>query len=115
MNCWLVVRSRAVPPRNSSIAICDNLASVYRNLDTLEELGIETDETVYALLGGKTFAAPNTGRAPLKPVSEYKLVGKRVIEAVCVGVAEKLQLPELLHVGTAGRHVVLGKGLVDLE
>ena len=30
------------------------------------------------LLGGKTFSAPNTGRAPLKPVTEYRLVGQRV-------------------------------------
>ena len=30
------------------------------------------------LLGGKTFSAPNTGRAPLKPFTEYKLVGQRV-------------------------------------
>ena len=34
--------------------------------------------TYGALLGGKTFSAPNTGKAPLKPVSEYKVVGKRL-------------------------------------
>ena len=34
--------------------------------------------TYGALLGGKVFAAPNTGKAPLKPVTEYRLVGKRV-------------------------------------
>lgn len=29
-----------------------------------------------ALIGGKRFAAPNTGKAPLKKVSEYKVVGQ---------------------------------------
>ena len=34
--------------------------------------------TYGALLGDKPFSAPNTGRAPLKPVTEYQLVGKPV-------------------------------------
>ena len=57
-----------------------------------------------ALLGGKTFSAPNTGRAPLKPVSEYKLVGKRTKRKDTVGKVDgshpyvhALRLPGMLH------------------
>ncbi len=32
--------------------------------------------TYGALLGGKQFSAPNTGKAPLKAVSDYRIVGK---------------------------------------
>jgi nicotinate dehydrogenase subunit B len=56
------------------------------------------------LLGGKLFQAPNTGRAPLKPVSEYRLVGKRVkrkdTEAKVrgsYGYVHQLRLPGMLH------------------
>src|SRR5687768_12645123 len=60
--------------------------------------------TYGALLGGKVFAAPNTGRAPLKPVTEYRLVGKRVkrkdTEAKVRGThgyVHQLRLPGMLH------------------
>jgi CO/xanthine dehydrogenase Mo-binding subunit len=56
------------------------------------------------LLGGKLFSAPNTGRAPLKPVTEYRLVGKRVkrkdTEAKVrgtYGYVHQLRLPGMLH------------------
>jgi nicotinate dehydrogenase subunit B len=60
--------------------------------------------TYGALLGGKAFAAPNTGRAPLKPVTEYRLVGKSVkrkdTEAKVRGThpyVHQLRLPGMLH------------------
>ena len=60
--------------------------------------------TYGALLGGKTFSAPNTGKAPLKPVSEYKLVGKRVMRKDTPGKVDgshpyvhALRLPGMLH------------------
>jgi CO/xanthine dehydrogenase Mo-binding subunit len=56
------------------------------------------------LLGGRSFAAPNTGRAPVKDVSQYKLVGtpqKRVdIPAKVKGNYEfvhNIRLPGMLH------------------
>jgi nicotinate dehydrogenase subunit B len=56
------------------------------------------------LLGGKLFEAPNTGRAPLKSYTEYRLVGKRVrrkdTEAKVRGTyqyAHQLRMPGLLH------------------
>ena len=56
------------------------------------------------LLGGKTFSAPNTGRAPLKPVSQYRLVGKRVQRKDTPGkvrgshpYVHQLRLPGMLH------------------
>ena len=60
--------------------------------------------TYGALLGGKTFAAPNTGRAPLKPVSQYRLVGKHVLRkdtpAKVTGshpYVHQLRIPGMLH------------------
>ena len=60
--------------------------------------------TYGSLLGGKTFSAPNTGRAPLKPVSEYRLVGKRVKRKDTPGkvsgshpYVHALRLPGMLH------------------
>jgi CO/xanthine dehydrogenase Mo-binding subunit len=56
------------------------------------------------LLGGKLFQAPNTGRAPVKSHTEYRLVGKRVkrkdTEAKVRGTyqyAHQLRLPGMLH------------------
>jgi nicotinate dehydrogenase subunit B len=60
--------------------------------------------TYGALLGDKPFSAPNTGRAPLKPVTEYRLVGKSVkrkdTEAKVRGThpyVHQLRLPGMLH------------------
>ena len=60
--------------------------------------------TYGALLGDKPFTAPNTGRAPLKPVTEYRLVGKSVkrkdTEAKVRGThpyVHQLRLPGMLH------------------
>ena len=60
--------------------------------------------TYGALLGGKVFAAPNTGKAPLKPVTEYRLVGKRVKRKDTPGkvsgahpYVHQLRLPGMLH------------------
>jgi nicotinate dehydrogenase subunit B len=60
--------------------------------------------TYGALLGDKPFSAPNTGRAPLKPVTEYRLVGKSVkrkdTEAKVRGshpYVHQLRLPGMLH------------------
>jgi CO/xanthine dehydrogenase Mo-binding subunit len=56
------------------------------------------------LLGGKLFSAPNTGRAPVKSHTEYRLVGKRVkrkdTEAKVRGTypyAHQLRVPGMLH------------------
>jgi nicotinate dehydrogenase subunit B len=56
------------------------------------------------LLGGKLFSAPNTGRAPVKSHTEYRLVGKRVkrkdTEAKVRGTyqyAHQLRMPGMLH------------------
>lgn len=56
------------------------------------------------LLGGKVFSAPNTGKAPLKPVAEYRIVGKSVrrkdVPAKVVGTypyVHQLRLPGMLH------------------
>ena len=60
--------------------------------------------TYGALLGDKPFSAPNTGRAPLKPFTEYRLVGKPVkrkdTEAKVRGThpyVHQLRLPGMLH------------------
>jgi nicotinate dehydrogenase subunit B len=60
--------------------------------------------TYGALLGGKQFSAPNTGRAALKPVSEYTIVGKPVkrvdIPEKVTGAyvyAHNVRLPGMLH------------------
>ena len=60
--------------------------------------------TYGALLGGKAFTAPNTGRAPLKAVTEYRVVGKPVkrkdTEAKVRGThpyVHQLRLPGMLH------------------
>lgn len=60
--------------------------------------------TYGALLGGKTFSAPNTGKAPLKQVSEYRLVGKSVKRKDTPGkvrgthpYVHQLRLPGMLH------------------
>ena len=60
--------------------------------------------TYGALLGDKPFSAPNTGRAALKPVTEYRLVGKPVkrkdTEAKVRGThpyVHQLRLPGMLH------------------
>ncbi len=74
-------------------------AGVVSNVDN------EAQSVTYgALLGGKTFSAPNTGRAPLKPVSQYRLVGKSVkrkdTEAKVRGThpyVHQLRLPGMLH------------------
>jgi nicotinate dehydrogenase subunit B len=74
-------------------------AGVVTNVDN------EAQSVTYgALLGGKTFSAPNTGRAPLKPVTEYRLVGKSVkrkdTEAKVRGThpyVHQLRLPGMLH------------------
>jgi CO/xanthine dehydrogenase Mo-binding subunit len=60
--------------------------------------------TYGALLGDKPFAAPNTGKAPLKPYTEYKLIGKRVKRKDTPGKVDgshpyvhQLRLPGMLH------------------
>jgi nicotinate dehydrogenase subunit B len=60
--------------------------------------------TYGALLGDKPFSAPNTGRAPLKSFTEYRLVGKPVkrkdTEAKVRGThpyVHQLRLPGMLH------------------
>jgi CO/xanthine dehydrogenase Mo-binding subunit len=60
--------------------------------------------TYGALLGDKPFTAPNTGRAPLKPVTEYRLVGKSVKRKDTEGkvrgthpYVHQLRLPGMLH------------------
>jgi nicotinate dehydrogenase subunit B len=60
--------------------------------------------TYGALLGGKRFSAPNTGKAPLKAVSDYKVVGKRLpridTPAKVAGTypyVHNLRLPGMLH------------------
>src|ERR671910_1263431 len=54
----------------SQLAVTDGVVSV--KSDSSKKV------TYGELLGGKPFSAPNTGRAPLKAVTEYRLVGKRV-------------------------------------
>jgi len=60
--------------------------------------------TYGALIGGKQFSAPNTGKAPLKPVSQYKLVGKRTMRKDTPGkvtgshpYVHALRIPGMLH------------------
>lgn len=60
--------------------------------------------TYGALLGGKRFLVPNTGKAPLKDVADYKLVGKSVkridTPAKVAGTflyAHNVRLPGMLH------------------
>jgi nicotinate dehydrogenase subunit B len=60
--------------------------------------------TYGALLGGKLFSAPNTGRAPQKHYSEYKVIGKRfprkdTAEKVAGSYAyvHNLRLPGMVH------------------
>ena len=60
--------------------------------------------TYGALIGGKQFSAPNTGKAPLKPVSQYKLVGKRTMRkdtpakvAGSHAYVHNLRIPGMLH------------------
>jgi nicotinate dehydrogenase subunit B len=66
----------------------------------------DTSKTVTygALLGGKVFGAPNTGKAPLKPVTEYRVVGKRLKRkdtpakvAGTYAYVHNLRLPGMLH------------------
>ena len=74
-------------------------AGVVSNVDN------ESQSIAYGqLLGDKAFSAPNTGKAPLKPVTEYRLVGKPVkrkdTEAKVRGThpyVHQLRLPGMLH------------------
>jgi nicotinate dehydrogenase subunit B len=75
--------------------------------------------TYGALIGGRQFSAPNTGKAPLKPVSQYKLVGKRTMRKDTPGkvagthpYVHALRIPGMLH----GRVVrPLGQGPYSVE
>ena len=75
--------------------------------------------TYGALIGGRQFSAPNTGRAALKPVSQYKLVGKRTMRKDTPGkvagthpYVHSLRIPGMLH----GRVVrPLGQGPYSVE
>lgn len=60
--------------------------------------------TYGALIGGRQFSAPNTGKAPVKKVSEYKLIGKSTprkdIPGKVAGThpyVHNLRLPGMLH------------------
>jgi nicotinate dehydrogenase subunit B len=72
-----------------------------------------------ALIGGRQFSAPNTGKAPLKKVSDYKLVGKWTPRKDLAGKVagthpwvHNLRLPGMLH----GRVVrPLGQGPYSVD
>jgi CO/xanthine dehydrogenase Mo-binding subunit len=104
------VRQAAAEARAVLLGLAAKQLGVATSQLTVQEgvVSVKTDPSKKVsygeLLGGKLFAAPNTGKAALKPVGEYKLVGKRVkrkdTPAKVTGAhpyVHQLRLPGMLH------------------